>query len=428
MVIRRSRGHVRDRAHPLPTPVGGTDETRRLAVFLVTLLQPPGTDEPWIATREVAKRASRQRKYSVQEVNASLRGDTVPVPDIINSIIALRVEQGGGRDSSRSQRMWHNQAEELNKQAVRSLLATRDGHPAPNHHRSTSLRKGLRWAAGLAGATVITILVSTVLPTVLSEEFNTSRIEDAIRQGPDIITSESMYYPDGTGVPFPTVVPRHYSPPLELVQALSRPGAAASLAVQKQVREADGVDVRDIFIRIIVQGNRNELIRILNISLVNLRRTAPLDNVLFDIYGQGEDSNIQMGFNLDQPFPQALNVTEPDLVTSEPFFEAHTISLANREQAVIVIQASTQCYSASFDLAVNYTIGGVVRTEIISNAGKPFQVSAYHFTRGGLMSYREVYELQGNFSVVRLNHQGLMQFRNYFMQGVEACPYISSSG
>jgi hypothetical protein len=363
----------------------------------------------------------------VREVDAALRGDVIPAPEIVDSVITLRTEQRDDGDSWRAQRMWRDEAEKFRARALSSQSDAGDRHASSTARTPKRLRKALGWAVGVVGTAIITMIVTGVVPTALSQYFNGPRIEDAIRQGPDIITSESMYYPDA-GVPVPTVVPGRYSPPRELVQALSRPEAASSAAVQRRVRDARGVDVRDIFIRIILQGNRNEVIRVLSITPVNLRRTAPLDNVLFDMYGQGEDANIQIGFDLDQPFPQALNVAEPDVFTSQPFFEAHTISMSNGEQAVLVIQASTNCYSASFDLAVNYMVGGAARTKVISNAGQPFRVSAYRYTRGGLLSYRQVYELQGNFSVVRLDHQQLLNYKNPFMKNIAACPYISSSG
>jgi hypothetical protein len=95
------------------------------------------------------------------------------------------------------------------------------------------------------------------------------------------------------------------------------------------------------------------------------------------------------------PTPQALGVNNPDIVTSQPFFEEHTISLANGEQEVLVVQASTSCYIAGFDLAVNYMADGATRTTTIDNDGSPSLVTAFRFNKAGLMSYKEDFELQG---------------------------------
>jgi hypothetical protein len=296
----------------------------------------------------------------------------------------------------------------------------------PNRKR---LVKGLIWAAGVAGATVITLLLTGVIPSVLNQFVNSAQLKDAIRPGQDIIVNESMYYPDGEGVPLPVVVIGSYRPSAELVRELSHTGAAASLALQNQIRGADGVDVGNVFIRIVLQGNRNETIRILNIYPVDLRRSAPLDGVLFDINGQGEDTNIQMGFNLDQPVPQALNINNPDILTSQPFFEEHTISLADGEQSVLVVQASTTCYSSSFDLAINYMVDGAMRTEILDNDGKPFAVTAYRYSKSGSFSYAEDFELQGNFSVIPVSGRRVPVLPSDQFQKIRAaCPYLSSSG
>ncbi len=399
---------------------------RRLAAFLIAVLQPPDTEEGWIALGEVARRVSRKRQCSVQEVNASLHGDAVPALDIVDAVIGLRAELSNKRDSSRSERIFHDEAEKLRTRALSSQRNFRHTQPFRSQRPSRRLVKGLSWAAGIAGTAAITLLVTGVIPGALSQIFNGSKIKDTIRQGPDIITSESMYHPDGNGVPLPTVVPGSYYPPGELVRALSRPMAAASAPVEKQISDAHGVETQSIFTRVILQGNRNEPIRILNIYPVDLRRVDPLDGVLFDIGGQGVGSNIQMDFNLDQPSPHALNVNELDHVTNQPFFENHTISLADGEQAVLVIQADTNCYSASFDLSISYTVGDTVHTEIINDNGKPFRVSAYRYTKTGLLSYRQDFELQGNFSVIPLDRRQITPISYSQMQVIRACPYISS--
>jgi hypothetical protein len=204
--------------------------------------------------------------------------------------------------------------------------------------------------------------------------------------------------------------------------------AATSSTLENQIKNAGGVNVNAVFIRLILQGNRNEPVRILDISTTDLRRTEPLDTVLFDVGGQGAVSNIQMGFNLDQVSPQALNIEPLDDMTSQPYFEYHTISLATGEQDVLIIQADTNCYSASFDLSVYYTVGDTRHTEVIDNNGKPFRVSGFRVTRAGFPSYRQDFELQGNYSVIPLTGRQRPVMPKSQMNLFQACPYMSSGG
>jgi hypothetical protein len=387
------------------------------------MLQVPDTDKTCISLEQVAERVSQKRRCSVQEVSAALRGDVIPAPEIVDAVVGLRAQRRGGRDSSRVHRILRDEAERLRSGALLSQCSLPDT-PSIDQPKPKRFRKGLSWAAGVATAAVISLLVTGVIPQMLGQVVSAAKIKDAIRRGPDIIVSDSLYYPDGSNVLTPVVVPGNYHPSSQLVRELSQTESIGSAAVKRQIHEADGVDIQDIFIRVIMQGNRNERVRILGINPVNLRRANPLDGVLFDIPGsQGEISNIQMDFNLDQPSPHALTVVNSDVITSQPFFEANTISLATGEQAVLIIQASTYCYSASFDLAINYMVGNTTRTDIISNNGHSFRVSAYRFTKTGQLSFRQDFELMGNFSVIPIKPQAHPLPSSL----IRACPYFPAS-
>lgn len=260
MTLKFSRKRHRGRERPLPTPVGGSDETRRLAAFLIALLQPPDAGESWITPVEVARQVSRKRKCSVQEVSAALQGGAIPAPEIIDAVIELHAGQRNQRDNSHAQQILHDEAENLREQALHHT------QPSPAPRPSRRLRKGFGWAAGIAAAAVITSLVTGVIPSAIGQFFNGSKIKDSIRSGPDIIISESLYSPDGKGVPLPMAMPADYRPPGELVKALSQPMAATSSSLENQIKNAGGVNVNAVFIRLILQGNRNEPVRILDIS------------------------------------------------------------------------------------------------------------------------------------------------------------------
>jgi hypothetical protein len=263
-------------------------------------------------------------------------------------------------------------------------------------------KKGKRliaWAAAATGTALIGLLVTGVLPNVLGQFFNGAQIKDSLRRGPDIkIVNESVFNPF-EGVPFmPKVVPGNYQPSSELISALAHPMAATSPALQKQINGAGGVYLQDIYIRFVLQGNRNEPILILDVHPVQLRRTQPVDGVLFEIAPQGEANNIQMWFDLDQLAPQALSIVG-NALTKVPYFQAHSISLGDGEQAVLVVRAHTYCYYAHFELAVDYKIGRENKQVIISNNGRPFEVTGYRLGSNNVISYRQMLFLQGNFSV-----------------------------
>jgi hypothetical protein len=341
----------------------------------------------------------------MEEVTAALRGDVIPAPEIVEAIVRLHVERHGGRDSSRMYQNLQDEADILRSRALLSQNSSRNTPSSKNKRKQKRLRKGLYWATGIAGTAIISLIVTSIIPQVLGQVVNGAKIKDAIRRGPDVIIKEGLYYPYGGNIT-PVVIPGNYHPSSELVRALSKTGGMDSPVAKKQIGEADGVDLQDIFIRLILQGNRNEPVNILNVYPVNLRRTEPLNGVLFNIPGaQGEISNIKMNFNLDQLSPHALTVINNDVATNQPFFESHSISLVDGEQAVLVIQATTYCYDASFDLAVNYMVGGATHTDVVSNRGRPFQVSAYRVGKTSQLSYKQDFEIRWNYSAVPVNRQ-----------------------
>jgi hypothetical protein len=420
--MRRLRTGHRQSATPLPTSAGGTDATRRLASFLIATMQPIGIGEPWIAVGQVARAVGKQRKRRCRdaEVLAALRGDIVPNHLFVDNIIRLRAGLRGGQKGENYELTLRAQADRLHMLA----LAIHTGGRAPrtqNSRPNSRFKKFAFWAAGVTGAALLTLATGAV-PGIMGQIFNNASIEDHIRPGPDIIVHESLYYPDGSGVPEPTVAAGGFHASDELARTLSRSGAVSSAPVLRQIQAAHGVDVQSVFIRVVLQGNSNEQVQILNVKPVQLQRSAPLNGTLFEIGPQGAVSNIQMGFDLDQPLPQALNVTgsEFPVMTREPYFEEHSISLGKGGTAVVVIEATTQCYGASFKLAVSYLVGNASRQFIISNGGGPFRVTGIRYSRNGTMSYRQIFALQGNFSAIQPDQQQLSAYRR--PKGAEECP------
>ena len=290
-----------------------------------------------------------------------------------------------------------------------------------SEHESKSAKKYAIAAVGIIATAVLTLVGTSLLPKIAGQFFNTAKLEDNLRHGPDIIVNESLFYPN-EGVPLPTVVTGNYHPSRELVAALARPMGATSPSVEKQIREAGGVDIEDIFIRVVLHGNRNEPILILGVRPVELRRGKPLNGVLFEIGAQGENGNIQMGFDLDRLAPEAVKVADTGSLTTAPYFESHSISLTDREPAVLVIAAKTRCYSAQFKLAVDYMVGNQTKHEVITNNGKPFMVSAYRYDVSNVMAYRRIFALQGNFSAIQPSHAQLAHYDSRTPEEARECP------
>jgi hypothetical protein len=396
-----NHGSAEEMREPSFTPSARNEARQVLADFLSAAMSPQNTGEPWIALGEVAQHTSKLRgqRCTVAEVTAGLRGESVAAADIVDSIVMLRSARRGHDPASAESKKYRADAERLRRQAVSAGDAQRSSSNRLTGRARQYIRKPTFWAASVVTTALLTLLATSAIPRVIGQFVNGAAIEDHLRRGPDIIEHAELFDPGDEGIPLPTVVPGDFQPSAKLLRALSRPGSFGTQAIRSQVLALNGVNTRQIYIRVRLQGNRNEQIQILNVKLAYLHRGVPLNGVLFDVGPQGETNNIQMDFNLDQPLPHALVMREGMVPSTEPFFEAHSITLLKDEHAVLIIQANTLCYSASFMLAIKYTVGqGPIKTEIISDHGKSFRVTGYRW-KNNFMSYRKILSLQGNFSV-----------------------------
>jgi len=215
---------------------------------------------------------------------------------------------------------------------------------------------------------------------------------------------------------------------------MTQPEGGASPTFMSDVRAMGGVNVDELSIRLIVNGNSPQGVRITDIHPVSQTRSAPLGGTLFYLPPQAGNATIKMMFDLDEVVPIARDiaqlpchdVTQGDtvrcVVTDDPypqqpltayvggavspgesFFDNESISLADHEQQVLYIRAQVTHFSATFKLEVDYTVGndsGDVHKVIVSDQGQPFRVTGMPSGTGsGTVSYQAAFNLQENFSL-----------------------------
>ncbi|MGH3693151.1 MAG: hypothetical protein ACRDRX_03990 [Pseudonocardiaceae bacterium] len=80
----------------------------------------------------------------------------------------------------------------------------------------------------------------------------------------------------------------------------------------------------------VVEGRRNQEIRILDIRPIIITRTAPLDGTLFFLPPQGAEPTLQMATNLDALIPIISTVDTNGHPLHDAYFEKNSISLVLR--------------------------------------------------------------------------------------------------
>lgn len=263
-----------------------------------------------------------------------------------------------------------------------------------------SVGRPLRWVLGLILAAVAT-LVTSILTGIPSQLFNVPAIQDELRSGPDFSVAADIAYLDDEGRSMAT---RATKVDEQLQRLLAQPGAAATPEFLRLVRAAGGVNVEKLTIQVVLEGRRNQQIRILGIDPVVLEQTPPLSGTLFSAGPQGGDPTMQMMIDLDHPNPAAREVLR-DPGSGEPkaglpFFDNTTISLRDREQQVLLIRATATRHYIAFNLQIDYRLGDESKTMQITDHGQPFRITGLHpGPEPETLSYERAFELQGDFSL-----------------------------
>lgn len=135
-----------------------------------------------------------------------------------------------------------------------------------------------------------------------------------------------------------------------------------------------GVAVGTVYIQIALSGNRSAPVRITDIS-VSPTCGKPLDGLLFESPPAGADDSISVFFDLDDVDPTATLLGSDG--KAEAYFPARTISLAEGEQQLVLVTATTQKQFCEFTVDLTVLEGDSTVVQRISMPDDtPFMVSA----------------------------------------------------
>lgn len=228
--------------------------------------------------------------------------------------------------------------------------------------RTSWVRKPVVWAGGVVVAALGVALTNAVLPFFESILDPLTESGDAVR-----VLDAATYRSDQQG--FSVVFPAGTS------------FSAADLAeLNEQADPTTWLEARGgsapsrVLVQLVLAGNRKEPVRIIDMEPV-ATCTAPLSGPYFEDPPAGGEDSIRIDFDLDRPRTPGMH--DDGSGESGPFFPAHTISLAQDEQQVLIATASTERQSC--DVRFRLTVlDGDERAEVqIPAAGEePYRVSA----------------------------------------------------
>jgi hypothetical protein len=150
-------------------------------------------------------------------------------------------------------------------------------------------------------------------------------------------------------------------------------------------RAHGGVDPGTVIIQLILAGNRDYPVRIVNMNPVGTC-TAPLSGTILDSPPAGEDDSTLIGFDLDSPDPVADAYSEAQGF-GQSYFEAKTVTLEYPQQQVFEIIGVTARHFCQFRINLSVLEGRRIVLETIGDGARPFMVSG----ELPLTDYQEVY-------------------------------------
>lgn len=271
--------------------------------------------------------------------------------------------------------------------------------PHPANRRP---RDGTPWliAASVLGA----IALLLVYAVVVNVRDDTSTALD----GPELVATVSIPDRDGNG--FMTVVPGKYQPQAKF---MAMPGAVSDDEFASDVYRAGGIRLSRVDLEIVLTGQREHEIRILDIKPIITRRSEPAGGTAFLLGGQGQRPTIPMAINFDEPNPVPREVINPgmyELKFGDPYFDNQKITLKNDEREVILMPLRITRYSVEFTLKIDYAVDAEEKSVTLDNNGTPFLLTGYRGIPGAdTADYEAAYTMGNDFSICEMDPQHLRQ-------------------
>jgi hypothetical protein len=186
---------------------------------------------------------------------------------------------------------------------------------------------------------------------------------------------------------------------------LGDPGSLSKLITE--LRGRGGANPDELRLLITLEGRRNQPIFVDDIRPVNISYAAPYAGTLVNIPPQEGGETLKMMFDFDEFEPRARvfdNSEDPEGEPGDLYFNNNTLTIKERKQDSIAIKSVVSRRAVTFDIRINYRVGGRAGQLDIDNQGKPFALTPMNCpektkpTEGGWiqgrMAYREIWEMK----------------------------------
>ncbi|MEU3547159.1 hypothetical protein [Streptomyces longwoodensis] len=250
-----------------------------------------------------------------------------------------------------------------------------DVHVTNNYYR-------VKWAGAIASAMVVAFGAVYYFA-------GDPDVRDAVADGPPlrvtVQTKDSMVNHNGA-----------WFFPGRLVRAGQTLGFDQMAALMS--KRTDRVDTYETTTLVTVEGNRSHTVDVTGIRVKVRSKVAPTAGGTLLVYpSQGEDTNIKVGFNLDEQVPVPRNADLEGEAYGRPYFDDHSVSVKKGEVVNFGFTVQTVKWDVTYDLEFDEVTNGKHTTQTVTNGSRPFR------TRGFAPAYDQAvgpYSRDGSFGVI----------------------------
>jgi hypothetical protein len=281
-----------------------------------------------------------------------------------------------------------------------------EGSDSTPEKRAPHLRSAVRKLPVVLGLTsVLSLIVGGTLVKIYEDNYQADIIDKLTRQ-PDLLihVAEDVDLNDSS---FYEVLPEDRTIDQKALRA-----ARDRSEVRLAMREAGAVAANFMTLHVVLEDQTARRVRITNMRVVVQRRAPVLNGT--EVFGPAEkgiESNLQIGFNLDEANPVAESLDSEQLDTTGfggHYFTDHSLSLIKDESLSLVVLAQVQRSYAEWIMELDAVVDGEEKVYKIDKDGAPFKTTGLRpdVPNTEYQDYKHVYvastELPPDFSVEKL--------------------------
>ncbi|SCL28534.1 hypothetical protein GA0074694_5141 [Micromonospora inyonensis] len=138
-------------------------------------------------------------------------------------------------------------------------------------------------------------------------------------------------------------------------------------------------------IELSLYNRRSSRLTIHDIRVVNKRIVCPPEGLLF-LEGNEGGGLVDLVYSLDAAAPVAHSRSASGEISTEPYFTNDVIQVEPTDQATVQMDMSGVRFAYEFDIAIDYSVGGESRSQLVRRRNGPFRVTTALCPRPDLRS------------------------------------------